>query len=97
MESAEDGEEKLELSKSQDVPTFHCWVFAIKTGGGEASQETPGILWHKSIHTFCCSALEERNCSYLRSGVAEVVLTAGGAVWACEYLHVGTSSSSGSN
>ena len=44
MESAEDGEEKLALSKSQDVPTFHCWVFAIKTGGGEASQETPGIL-----------------------------------------------------
>lgn len=44
MESAEDGEEKLELSKSQDVPTFHCWVFAIKTGGGEASQKTPGIL-----------------------------------------------------
>lgn len=32
------------------------------------------------IHTFCWSALEERNCSYLRSGVAEVVLTEGGAV-----------------
>lgn len=32
------------------------------------------------IHTFCWSALEESNCSYLRSGVAGVVLTAGGEV-----------------
>lgn len=44
MEPAEGGEEKLEPSKSQDVPAFHCWVFTIKTGCGEASQETPGIL-----------------------------------------------------
>lgn len=78
MEPAEGGEEKLEPSKSQDVPAFHCWVFAIKTGGGEASQETSLEFCDVNpIHTFCWSALEETNCSDLRSGVAEVVLTAG--------------------
>lgn len=45
MESAEGGEEKLEPSKSQDVPAFHSASLCHQNRrGGEASQETPGIL-----------------------------------------------------
>lgn len=80
MESAEDGEEKLALSKSQDVPPSTAGSLPSKQEVGKPPRRPLEFCDINPIHTFCWSALEERNCSYLRSGVAEVVLTAGGEV-----------------